>query len=142
MTCGAAGARHTRGVVSLEFVLMLPFLLMVLIGIIDTSLILCDKAVITNASREAARAGVMLRVPMLTTTQIANVAQTAMQNSLITGGTATTPVVTVTQANGTTSGTALTVTVTYTYSGLVLGSAFSALTGPVTVSATSVMLYE
>ncbi|MPV57176.1 pilus assembly protein TadE [Burkholderia sp. HI2761] len=142
MTRGAMGARHARGVVSLEFVLMLPFLLMVLIGIIDTSLLLCDKAVITNASREAARAGVVLRVPMLTTTQIANVALSYTQNSLITGGTPTTPVVTVTQANGTTSGTALTVTVTYTYSGLVLGSAFSALTGPVTISASSVMLYE
>lgn len=121
---------------------MLPFLLMVLLGIIDTSLILCDKAVITNASREAARAGVVLRVPMLTTTQVANVALSYTQNSLITGGTATTPTVNVTQANGTTSGTALTVTVTYTYTGLVLGSAFSALTGPVTISATSVMLYE
>ncbi|RQR36003.1 TadE/TadG family type IV pilus assembly protein [Burkholderia sp. Bp9142] len=142
MTRGAMGARHARGVVSLEFVLMLPFLLMVLIGIIDTSLLLCDKAVITNASREAARAGVVLRVPMLTPTQIANVALSYTQNSLITGGTATTPNVTVTQANGTTAGTALTVTVTYTYSGLVLGSAFSALTGPVTISASSVMLYE
>ncbi|RQZ18678.1 pilus assembly protein [Burkholderia sp. Bp9031] len=142
MTRGAMRARHARGVVSLEFALMLPFLLMVLIGIIDTSLLLCDKAVITNASREAARAGVVLRVPMLTTTQIANVALSYTQNSLITGGTATPPTVTVTQANGTTSGTALTVTVTYTYSGMVLGSALSALTGPVTVSASAVMLYE
>ncbi|MET3821179.1 Flp pilus assembly protein TadG [Burkholderia ambifaria] len=121
---------------------MLPFLLMVLIGIIDVSLLLCDKAVITNASREAARAGVVLRVPMLTTTQIANVALSYTQNSLITGGTATTPTVTVTQANGTTAGTALTVTVTYTYSGLVLGTALSVLTGPLTISASSVMLYE
>ncbi|MGU7781112.1 TadE/TadG family type IV pilus assembly protein [Burkholderia sp. PU8-34] len=142
MTRRAMGARQARGVVSLEFVLMLPFLLMVLLGIIDCSLLLCDKAVITNASREAARAGVVVRVPMLTTTQVSNVALNYTQNSLITGGTATPPAVTVTQANGTTSGTALTVTVTYTYSGLVLGSAFSALTGPVTLSATSVMLYE
>ncbi|MGY4206723.1 Flp pilus assembly protein TadG [Burkholderia sp. PvR073] len=142
MTRGATGARHARGVVSLEFALMLPFLLMVLIGIIDVSLLLCDKAVITNASREAARAGVVLRVPMLTTTQIANVALSYTQNSLITGGTATTPTVTVTQANGTTAGTALTVTVTYTYSGLVLGTALSVLTGPLTISASSVMLYE
>ncbi|MBN3821905.1 pilus assembly protein [Paraburkholderia sp. Se-20369] len=142
MTRGAMGARRARGVVSLVFALMLPFLLMVLIGIIDTSLILCAKAIITNATRECARAAVALRVPMLTTTQIANVALGYTQNSLITGGTATTPTVTVTQANGTTSGTALTVTVTYTYSGMVLGSAFSALTGPVTISATSVMLYE
>ncbi|KWA68098.1 pilus assembly protein TadE [Burkholderia ubonensis] len=142
MTRRATGERHARGVISLEFVLMLPFLLMVLLGIIDVSLILCDKAVITNASREAARAGVVVRVPMLTTTQVANVALNYTQNSLITGGAATTPAVNVTQANGTTSGSALTVTVTYTYTGLVLGSAFSALTGPVTVSATSVMLYE
>ncbi|OJA59867.1 TadE/TadG family type IV pilus assembly protein [Burkholderia ubonensis] len=141
MTRRATGERHARGVISLEFVLMLPFLLMVLLGIIDVSLILCDKAVITNASREAARAGVVVRVPMLTTTQVANVALNYTQNSLITGA-ATTPTVNVTQANGTTSGSALTVTVTYTYTGLVLGSAFSALTGPVTVSATSVMLYE
>jgi len=142
MTRAAMRARHTRGVVSLEFALMLPFLLMVLIGIIDVSLLLCDKAVITNASREAARAGVVLRVPMLTTTQIANVALNYTQNSLVSGGTATPPSVTVTQANGTTAGTALTVTVTYTYSGMVLGTTLSALTGPVTISASSVMLYE
>jgi len=142
MTRGATGARHARGVVSLEFALMLPFLLMVLIGIIDVSLLLCDKAVITNASREAARAGVVLRVPMLTPTQIANVALSYTQNSLVSGGTGTVPTVAVTQANGTTSGTALTVTVTYTYSGLVLGTALSVLTGPITISASSVMLYE
>ncbi|KVA04342.1 pilus assembly protein TadE [Burkholderia latens] len=142
MTRAAMRARAARGVVSLEFALMLPFLLMVLIGIIDVSLLLCDKAVITNASREAARAGVVLRVPMLTTTQIANVALGYTQNNLVSGGAATAPTVTVTQANGTTSGSALTVTVTYTYSGMVLGTALSALTGPVTISASSVMLYE
>ncbi|AXF23902.1 pilus assembly protein TadE [Burkholderia pyrrocinia] len=142
MTRRAALARRARGVVSLEFVLMLPFLLMVLLGIIDTSLILCDKAIITNASREAARAGVVVRVPMLTATQITNVALNYTENGLISGGTARAPTVTVTQANGTTTGSALTVTVSYTYSGMVLGSMFSALTGPVTVTATSVMLYE
>jgi hypothetical protein len=36
----------------------------------------------------------------------------------------------------------LTVTVTYRYQGLVLGSAFSSLTGPVTLTATTVMDYE
>ena len=51
-------ASDTRGVAALEFVLVFPFLMTVLFGIVDTSLLLCDKAVITNASREAARAGV------------------------------------------------------------------------------------
>lgn len=131
-----------RGVAALEFVLVFPFLMTVLFGIVDTSLLLCDKAVITNASREAARAGVVVRVPQMAASDVANVALAYTQNSLVTGGTATTPTVSVTQASGTSPGSPLSVTVTYTYEGLVLGSAMSALTGPVTVSATTVMNYE
>lgn len=130
------------GVAALEFALVLPFLLMVLFGIIDVSLILCDKAVITNASREAARAGIVVRVPRMTPAQIINVALAYAQNSLITGGSATAPTVTVTQSGGTSSGNPLTVTVSYTYQGLFVGSSLSMLTGPVTLSATTVMSYE
>ncbi|MGN6085453.1 TadE/TadG family type IV pilus assembly protein [Trinickia sp.] len=135
-------ASDERGVAALEFVLVFPFLMTVLFGIVDTSLLLCDKAVITNASREAARAGVVVRVPQMAASDVANIALAYTQNSLVTGGTATTPTVSVTQASGTSPGSPLSVTVTYTYEGLVLGSAMSALTGPVTVSATTVMNYE
>ncbi|WP_267957003.1 TadE/TadG family type IV pilus assembly protein [Paraburkholderia sp. HP33-1] len=135
-----AGAE--RGAVALEFVLVFPFLMMVLFGIIDVSLLLCDKAIITNASREAARAGVVVRIPQLTVTQISNVALNYTQQNLVTGGTATTPTVTVDQSGGTSSGSPLSVTVTYKYQGLVLGSALSVLTGPVTLTATTVMNYE
>ena len=137
--------RHTlaRGIVSLEFVLMLPFLLMVMFGIIDMSLLLCDKAVITNAAGAAARQGVVLRATPYTTTQIKNVALAYTQNSLVTGGTATTPTVTPSGSCSTIgSGNALQVTINYTYNGLVVGSAFSALTGPVTLTATAVMNCE
>jgi Flp pilus assembly protein TadG len=138
----SAGRPHaSRGAIALEFVLVFPFLMIVLFGIIDVSLLLCDKAVITNASREAARAGVVVRVPQLTAAQISNVALNYMQNSLVTGGTATTPTVTVTSP-GTSPGSPLTVTISYQYQGLVLGSAFSSLTGPVTVTAITVMNYE
>src|ERR1700756_3853965 len=81
--------RDEGGIAALEFVLMLPFLMMVLFGIIDVSMILCDKAVITNASREAARAGVVLRATPWTSTQIQAVALNYTQNNLVTGGTAT-----------------------------------------------------
>jgi Flp pilus assembly protein TadG len=135
-------AADDRGVAALEFVLVFPFLMTVLFGIVDTSLLLCDKAVITNASREAARAGVVVRVPQLTSTEVSNVALAYAQNNLVTGGTATTPTVSVDQSAGTSPGNPLKVTVTYKYDGLVLGSAFSSLTGPVTVSATTVMNYE
>jgi Flp pilus assembly protein TadG len=130
-----------RGIVALEFVLVLPFLLIVLFGIIDTSLLLCDKAVITNAAGEAARAGIVVRTPPLTASQIQSVALAYTQNNLVTGGTATTPTVSVTPSGGCASagsGSALNVTVNYTYEGLVLGSALSSLTGPVTVTAVAV----
>ncbi len=135
-------ASNERGVAALEFVLVFPFLMTVLFGIVDTSLLLCDKAVITNASREAARAGVVVRVPQMAPSDVANVALAYAQDNLVTGGTSTTPAVSVDQSSGTSPGSPLRVTVTYTYEGLVLGSAFSALTGPVTVSATTVMNYE
>lgn len=135
-------ASNERGVAALEFVLVFPFLMTVLFGIIDASLLLCDKAVITNASREAARAGVVVRVPQLTASDIRNVALAYTQNNLVTGGTATTPTINVDQSAGTSPGSPLKVTVTYTYEGLVLGSALSSLTGPITISATSVMNYE
>ncbi|GAB3626167.1 pilus assembly protein TadE [Pandoraea terrae] len=137
-----ARTRQQRGVVALEFVLVLPFLMTVLFGIIDVSLLLCDKAVITNASREAARAGVVLRVPPLTTAQITSVAVSYTQKNLVTGGTATTPTVTVSAPSGASSGNPLTVTVSYTYQGLVLGSVVSALTGPLTLTASTSMAYE
>ena len=135
---------HTRarGIVSLEFVLMLPFLLMVMFGIIDMSLLLCDKAVITNAAGEAARQGVVLRATPYTSSQIQTVALAYTQNNLVTGGTATTPTVTTSGNCSSGSGTQLQVTINYTYNGIVVGSAFSALTGPVTVTATAVMNCE
>ena len=42
-----------------ELAIVLPILLIVLFGIIEFSLILYDKAIITNASREGARAGIV-----------------------------------------------------------------------------------
>jgi Flp pilus assembly protein TadG len=134
-------AANERGVVALEFVLVLPFLLMILFGIIDTSLLLCDKAVITNAAGEAARAGVVLRTQPLNQSQIQSVALAYTQSNLVTGGTATTPTVTVSPSGGCTaagSGNPLQVTIVYTYQGLVLGSALSSLTGPVTITAVAV----
>ena len=140
---GRHGRTRARGIVSLEFVLMLPFMLMVMFGIIDMSLLLCDKAVITNAAGQAARQGVVLRATPYTTTQIQNVALAYTQNNLVAGGTVTTPTVTPSGSCLTIgSGNALTVTINFTYNGLMVGSALAALTGPVTLTATAVMNCE
>jgi Flp pilus assembly protein TadG len=138
-------AANERGIAALEFVLMLPFVLMVMFGIVDVSLVLCDKAVITNAAGEAARQGVVLSVPRASASSIQAVALSYAQNSLITGGTATTPTVTVVPSGGcpsTGTGNTLQVTLTYTYQGLLLGSTLSELAGPVTITAAAVKYCE
>lgn len=54
-----------RGAAAVEFALVLPLLVFVLFGIIEFGFLLCDKAIITNASREAARrASVYNRSPV------------------------------------------------------------------------------
>ena len=70
-----------------EFALILPLLLVLVFGIIDFGLALFDKAVLTNASREGARAGMVFKVPRLTDAEIEAVVQTYAGNHLITFGT-------------------------------------------------------
>ena len=52
-----------KGAAAVEFAIVLPLLLMLLFGIIEFSVILYDKAMITNASREGTRAGIVSRWP-------------------------------------------------------------------------------
>jgi Flp pilus assembly protein TadG len=128
-------AATARGAVAVEFALVLPIFLLLVFAIIEFSLALLDKAVITNASREAARAGIVLKVPKLTATEIQAVATGYCAGSLITFGSTSAATVAVTGAQGN-FGTPLSVTVTYNYGGL------SFLLGPITLSATTVMKNE
>jgi Flp pilus assembly protein TadG len=51
-------SRSDSGQAIVEFALVLPILIILLLGITDFGIALYDKAVITNASREGARAGI------------------------------------------------------------------------------------
>jgi Flp pilus assembly protein TadG len=134
--------RVQAGSALVEFGLVLPLLLLLLLGIVEFSVALFDKAMITNASREAARAGIVYKSPPLTPAQVSAVASNYLQNALVTFGSANTPQVTVSQTSGTSSGDPLTVTVSYTYAGLALGPLISPLTGSMQLAATTTMLYE
>lgn len=48
-----------KGASAVEFALILPLLVLLVFGIIEFSVMLFDKAVITNASREGARHGIV-----------------------------------------------------------------------------------
>ena len=53
--------RSPRGQTIVEFAMMLPLLLIIIVGIMDFSILFYDKAVVTNASREGARQGSIFR---------------------------------------------------------------------------------
>ena len=147
-----------KGAETVEFAIILPILLLVLFGIMEYGVVLYDKAVITNASREAARSGIAYRCPALSSDEIATVVFNATSyagNSLLysfaTGSTS--PNVTVSPTPSTTatncfanSGNPLTVTVTYSYQFIALGGLMNffvpGFTNPITLSATTVMNYE
>ncbi|MDH3999245.1 MAG: pilus assembly protein, partial [Desulfuromonadales bacterium] len=75
-------AQKERGTALVEFSLVLPLLLMVLFGIIEFSILFYDKAVITNASREAAREWVVYRDVRWDSDQIAAVVDNYTQDRM------------------------------------------------------------
>jgi Flp pilus assembly protein TadG len=58
---GQAQILDERGAAAVEFAIILPLLVVLVFGIIEFSFLLYDKAMITNASREGARAGIVFR---------------------------------------------------------------------------------
>jgi hypothetical protein len=54
-------SKNQRGATAVEFAIILPLLLLVVFGIIEISLLLFNKHVITHACREGARAGIVAR---------------------------------------------------------------------------------
>jgi Flp pilus assembly protein TadG len=90
-------AQSQKGSVLVEFALILPMFLVLLFGVVFFSVALYNKTVLTMATREGARAGV-LYVANRTNTIIKSSASTAVtnacQNRLISFGTGMTPTVT------------------------------------------------
>lgn len=108
-----------RGAAVVEFAIVLPVLLLLLFGIIEMGFALYDKAMITHASREGARAGIVFKVPPVTDEEIISVVNSYLGSTLITFGGSSNATVTITR-NGYNAGDELKVTVAFTYTTLVL----------------------
>lgn len=143
--CGPSSARHLmalhhqKGTATVEFGLLLPVLLLIVSGIIEFGMAMYDKAVITNASREGARAGIVLRVPAVSTTEITTRVTTYTGNALLGLG-APSPVAVDFPAQ--TNPAHLAVRVSYTFRGLALGNLLSAINSPLVLTSTTVMVRE
>ena len=105
--------RSESGASAVEFALLLPVLMMILFGIIEFGLALYRQAILTNASREGARLGIVQSIPAITNAQI----DAAIDNYLTAAGIPAGDVARTIVAGGVT-GTPVQVTLTlpYTYS--------------------------
>jgi Flp pilus assembly protein TadG len=135
--------RDEKGGSLLEFAIIMPLLFLMLFGIIDFGILLYNQAVITNASREGARYGIVSRNPRRTEGEISGVV-TDYCDRLITFGGQNNPSVTVTNPDGTTLfGDDLSVQVGWSHTFLALPDLpWVGLSNPLNLSARTVMKYE
>jgi Flp pilus assembly protein TadG len=123
-----------------EFALVLPLLVALTIGMLEFGIFLYNQQMITNASREGARRGIVSRterVPITGADSIQSVVENYCADHLVTFGTATPPRVIVSgyDANAL-FGADLTVRVEYDYRFILFSSATT------TMVAQTVMKYE
>ena len=135
--------KRQRGAALVEFAIVVPLLLTLVFGMIEFGVLLYDQQVITNASREGARAGIVAQTPRLDTTQIEGIVKNYAATHLVTFGTKTVNDLKVTSTYGSqTFPNPLTVNVTYDYSFLVIPNFIPGINKLKTLSATTVMRYE
>ena len=138
--------KNQKGAALVEFAIVLPLLLMLVFGMIEFSIMFYDKAVITNASREGARAGIVYRFPSsnLNGVTYRSHCWQLCSDRLITFGSTNPSVKEMTTVTGqcTNAGDTITVTVTYPYEFLVLPNFITTLTGPIDLSAVTIMRCE
>lgn len=75
--------RDDHGAAAVEFALLLPIILLILVGTIEFGLMMFTQEVLTNASREAARAGIIQAIPKPTIGEIQAVAINYAQNARV-----------------------------------------------------------
>jgi hypothetical protein len=135
--------RH-RGSAAVEFAIILPILIVLLFGIVEFGLMLYDKAVITNASREGARYGILFRNPghEVTCSDITGVITAYTADRLVTFGSDASVNTDYPSGCSPTSGSDLTVRVSYHYGYLVLPGFVGSLAGPVNLVGQTTMVKE
>ena len=135
--------KNERGGSIFEFVLIAWVLFLIFFGIMEFGLIMYNQAVITNASREGARYGIVSRSPRYSEPQIRTYVENEYSSRPITFGTRLF-VVTPTLPESSSFGEDLTVEVTWDYDFLLLPNftGVGVLSNPLTLRATTVMKYE
>ncbi|MGA1839213.1 MAG: TadE/TadG family type IV pilus assembly protein [bacterium] len=135
---------YKRGAAAVEFAIILPILISLVLGICEFGFLLYNQQVITNASREGARAGIVSRPPTarLPDPNIEGVVDDYIKGRLVTfGGADPNNLKTTVSRAGVNVGDDLTVTVTYDYRFFVIPE-FIPVFNPYQITARTVMKYE
>jgi len=128
--------RSESGASAVEFALVLPVLMMILFGIIEFGIALYQQSILTNASREGARLGIVQSVPAITTGQINATIDTYLTGAGITPGNVSRTIV----AGGVT-GSPVRVTLTLPYTFVTLPG-FGAMVPTINLQAWTEMRHE
>jgi len=134
-------SQSERGAAAVEFALLLPLLLSLFLGVVDLGLAVYTQSVLANASREGARAGVVLALNRPTSQAISAVVQNYLSNSLGAvnkfGLLTFTPPAPCVDANST-----LTVQMSYSFKGFAMGAVADAFNQPLVLAAHTTMACE
>lgn len=133
--------RDQKGVAAVEFAIILLPLVLLIFGAIEFTTALYDKAVITNASREGARVGIVYDDPRRSNSDIIDAVNRYCSNNMISLG-GPSQISTQIIRGGNAAGDPLTVRVRYTYNFLVLPNFITALGPGITMEAETVMRME
>jgi Flp pilus assembly protein TadG len=134
--------KREEGAAMVEFALVLPILLMILIGIMEFGIILYRQEVITNASREGARAGIIIRNPRtepIIQSVVNDVVDTYLEGAGLDSSKASKSA---SAPSCCATGEPLTVNITFPYDFLVLPNFAVGLSSTLNLSATTVMKLE
>jgi Flp pilus assembly protein TadG len=132
-------ARRTEGAAAVEFAIVLSCLLLLITGIMDFGHAFFLKQIVTNASREGARYGVVYQTPRLTVPQIQSQVMYYLQNAGLTDPSTTK--VDVDPGTGA-AGSQLTVTVSSTKTWWIINYFVPGLGDTVVIDAQTRMRYE
>lgn len=67
---------NERGVMAAEFAILLPVLLLILFGTMEFGMMMYGREIVTNATREGARYGIVAQTPAVTSAQMITQATT------------------------------------------------------------------
>ena len=119
--------KNQKGGSLVEFAIISPLLFVILFGIIEFGILIYDKAMITNASREGARAGIVYNFDTnspvrISDAEIIQLVRDYCEEYLITFGTGQGLTIPPPVRSGNSAGDSLTVTVNYRFQFLVFSN--------------------